>query len=327
MGTDTVVAEVEEKPDRQVRGDKNETIQLSAIISRMINGVPVIRKIETCSPGSAEMALCLTILSDDLESLKFVRDTDENGGGNIAVSSLYLGDVEQVAISNADTHAIGLFIPNQGLIMELIFASPEDWNVWFTGLTVLCSKSVIDKQNMENVESESAEWRTTEVQDTSCIITTSPTGELVALVNELQAQNENLKSMLDTYEGAVDEIKAQLEEEMKGRHHAEKEALRLKKLLMVREETITELSDLIQSLLQKQQSISSIENSAEEFFIGSERKDRKPRVINLMKPNSIRTPATTVSDTVEVPEILQSLEDQLKMLEHRKHILEAMLGQ
>lgn len=295
--------------------------RLSEIVSKMKEGVPVIRKLESCVPGSTEIAMCIAILSDDLQFVKFVRESD-GSNDDITVSVLELAAVEQVAVSNADTHAVGLFIPKEELIMELIFASSDEWSRWLTGLKVLCAKTDSPETVVDVDKSASAESCLTEVQDISCMITNSPMSELVGLVNELQNQNEGLKSMLEEYERAVDEVKVQLNEEIKARRSAENEAVRLRKLMLVREDTITELSELVQSLLRKQACLTSMESCPEEFFIGSERKDRKPlRVTNLMRS----TPVTTLGETDEIPLVLQGMEEQLRILEQRRHLLEGML--
>ena len=293
-------------------------MRFSEIIDRMKEGVPIIRRSETCIPGSLETSMCLAILSDDLACLQFVRES-ESEEDQIAVSTLYLAEVEQVAIANSDKHAVGLLVPGRELILELIFASAEDWHCWFSGLQILCSKN-----KEESISDDSCG---TEMQDNS---SSSPTAELVTLVNELQHQNESLKNVLDGYDKATEEMKNQLSQERELRQRAENQNSRMMKLLLVREETITELSDLVQSLLRKQTKVLE-DDCHEEYFIGSEKKAKSkepsPQITNLLRHSGRSTPATSVSDCMEAPLVLQSLEQQLRLLEQRKNYLEKMLNQ
>jgi hypothetical protein len=309
-----------------------DTFNFSDVIAKMRDGVPVIQKSETCVPGSSEMSMCLILLTDDLASLKLIRQS-ESEEDQIAVSTLHLSEVEQVAVANSEKHAIGLLVPGRELIIEVIFATEEDWNVWYSGLKVLCASSAQTKnEEHHDARSVSGDSCVTEMQDHSCIATASPTAELVALVNELQSQNEGLKDALKRYDGVMEDMRTQLAEERESRDRAESQNLRMKKLLMVREDTITELSELVQSLLKKQAGLSQIHDEGpDEYFIGSERKvrsrDPSPRITNLMRISARSTPATSVSDSMEAPQVLQNLESQLRMLEQRKNFLEKMLEQ
>lgn len=320
--TSDVAPEVDDALDIPDVKSVGPVMRFSEIVDRMKEGVPIIRRSETCVPGSLETSMCLAILSDDLACLQFVRES-ESEEDQIAVSTLYLSEVEQVAIANSDKHAIGLLVPGRELILELIFASAEDWHCWFSGLQILCSK------NKE--ESISGDSCGTEMQDNSCLVTSSsPTAELVTLVNELQQQNESLKNVLDGYDKATEEMKNQLSQERELRQRAENQNSRMMKLLLVREETITELSDLVQSLLRKQTKVLD-DDCHEEYFIGSEKKARSkepsPQITNLLRHSGRSTPATSVSDCMEAPLVLQNLEQQLRLLEQRKNYLEKMLNQ
>jgi hypothetical protein len=86
-----------------------DTFNFSDVIAKMRDGVPVIQKSETCVPGSSEMSMCLILLTDDLASLKLIRQC-ESEEDQIAVSTLHLSEVEQVAVANSEKHAIGLHL-------------------------------------------------------------------------------------------------------------------------------------------------------------------------------------------------------------------------
>jgi hypothetical protein len=148
--------------------------------------------------------------------------------------------------------------------------------------------------------------------------------DLVNLVNDLQSENEKLKTTLIQYDRVVDELKEQLGVAFQANREAEAENAKLTKLLYVREDTITELSQLVQFLIQKQQSLSLRKDCPEEFFIGNERK--VPRLKDLLRNNERVSSATTVSESADTPLVLRNLEGQLKILEDRKQVLESMLA-
>lgn len=296
------------------------------LFEKMLDGTPLIRVISGCSPDLSENVICVAFLTEDLSSIKFLRNRDAEEAG-LSVSVLYFSDIEQVAPSNSHKNAVALLLRKHEVIIELIFALSEDAECWFTGLTALIS--TVSGREPAFCELEAVADNDscgTESQDSTSMstLTTSPVLDLVNLVNDLQSQNEKLKTTLVQYDTVVDELKEQLGVVLQANREAEAENAKLTKLLYVREDTITELSQLVQFLIQKQQSLSLRQDCPEEFFIGNERK--VPRLKDLLRNNERVSSATTVSESADTPLVLRNLEGQLKILEDRKQVLESMLA-
>ena len=299
--------------------------ELERIWKRMMEGTLLIRVMSSCSDQS-ENVICVAFLTQDLSSIKFLRNHDSEEG-DLTVSVLCLTDIDQVAISNSHKNAVGMLLRKHEVIIELVFASREDTECWFTGLKAL----ELTGRDREYAPTEleivaDNDSCGTETQDSMLAspVTTSPVSDLVNLVNDLQSQNAKLKDMLTQYDRVVDELKAQLDGVLQANRKADAENAKLTKLLYVREDTITELSQLVQSLIQKQQSLVARQDCPEEFFIGNETK--VPRIKDLLRNNERVSPATTVSEPTDIPLVLRNLEGQLKILEDRKQLLESMLG-
>ena len=297
--------------EREVPAPGSVMVGLSSMISRMKLGVPLIRRIESCAPDRNEMTLCIAFLSDDLQTIKFVK-SDDAIDSEIAVSTLKLCNVEEVAQSNTDRLAVGLLLPKLELIIELIFASPDDARIWFTVVKLLSSREA----TIDEVQSA-----TTEIQGTDPSVDETPDMELMELVSQLQNQNESLKDTLTRYDSALDDMKRLVEVEKEARRVADDECTRLRRLLLVREDTITELSMLVQTLL-RQQTVSI----------------RRDSVMTTIRPHQIAaptvafskqvagsTPPTSLGSLEDMPDVLQSLSGQLQSLEERKQQLERML--
>jgi hypothetical protein len=282
---------------------------VSAVLARMTEGCPLIRRIDGCSFGQSDTVICVALLSEDLSLLQFIRE-DEAVVDDIKLAGIRVADIDAVAPAKEQKHAIGVLLPKSEMIVELVFASAEDYKHWYTGLRFL-----IAQRQLEAV--------TDEERDGAPVATSSPVGELVELVNELQTQNSNLQNMLNQYDSIVLGLKSQVEDLQRSKRHTEIENLKLKRLLYVREDTINELSSLVQSLIRKQHCLGlPIGEAPEEFFIGTEAKPAK--VTDLLKLADRKSPATTIGD--DPPVVLQNLESQLKTLENRKYVLEAMLA-
>ena len=295
---------------------KDELVnRLSSMVSKMKEGVPLIRRIESGAVDSNEATMCMAFLSDELTSVKFVKK-QEDSPDLLAISHLSLSDVEEVAMSKADKHAIALLIPNENSIVELIFASEEDLECWFYGLKILCADDKVDSTNSE----------ATEIQDESLATSPSPVPELVELVRELQIQNSGLKEVLGHCQSLIDDLKDRADREEEQRIHTENENVKLVKLLVVRDETIGELSNLVQSLITKQSSLVSMHCKPVSSSVPSSRRVSidAPR---LYKPADRSSPATTASSSYfEGTSVLDGLESQLKKLDERKKQLELLLG-
>ena len=91
----------------------------------------------------------------------------------------------------------------------------------------------------------------------------------------LKTQNEDLTGMLNEYEISSANLRSSLEE-------AEKENARLRSLLTVREETISEMSGFMQSLLQKQSTMSK-----EILEATMERRRSVDSVQTMLRPHSL----------------------------------------
>jgi hypothetical protein len=316
MSTDIESAEDPRPVTPEIKQDLANRV--SEMVSRMKEGVPLIRRIESASVDSNEMSMCMAFLSEDLSSLNFVKKEGESDT-QMAISSLNLVDVEEVAISKADKNALALFVPNENLIAELIFASEEDWSCWYYGLKILCASD----------KAESTKSEATEVQDESLATSPSPVPELMELVRELQIQNGGLKEVLSHCQTLIDELKDRADKEEEKRIQSENENSRLIKLLSVRDETIGELATLVQSLIAKQSSLVSM-HAKPSTSSGSSRRSsldvHAPRLYKHSERSSAATPATTTSSSYfEGSSVLEGLESQLKKLDDRKKQLELLL--
>ena len=293
-------------------------IRVSEMVSRMKEGVPLICRIESASVDSNEMSMCMAFLAENLSALNFVKKGGEPDT-EMAISSLSLVDVEEVAISKADKNALALFVPNENLIAELIFASENDWSCWYYGLKILCASD----------KAESTKSEATEVQDESLATSPSPVPELVELVRELQIQNGGLKEVLNHCQTLIDELKDRAEKEEERRIQCEHENSRLVKLLSVRDETIGELATLVQSLIAKQSLVVSMHARPSISSVCSRRSPldvNAPRLYKHSERSSEATPATTTSSSYfEGSSVLEGLESQLKKLDDRKKQLELLL--
>jgi len=280
--------------------------RFTAMVARMKGGAPLIRRIQSDIREKNETALCTAFLSEDLRAIKFVRQENELGR-HISESVLQLSAIDAVGLASSDKLGVGLLMGSEEVIMTLIMASEEDWNCWYSALRVLCARGGGEKE--EDWESSSEE---SEVQE-----------DVPILSGELDEQNEKLQQILNTFSCTVDALRGALREEQRGRKQAELENVRLRKLLLVREETVTDLSLLIQSLLKKQREFVLDDNVTLETDLNSPESRRDSvETINSHRASKSSSTASTPSTSFGV---LETLETQLRQLETRKQQLEDML--
>ena len=299
----------------QERATDRGMLGLTSMISRMKQGVPLIRRIESCAPDRNEMTLCIAFLSEDLQIVKFVK-SDDDSETEISVSALKLCNVEEVALSLADRFAVGLLLPKLELIIELIFASVDDAEIWYSVFKLLCSKPASGPESLSDVASEA-----TDVQETVPSVDATQNMEVLELISDLQRQNEALKTTLLQYDDALVDMKRSLDLEKDARQAAAAENARLQNLLLVREETITELSLLVQTLI-RQQTFVSRRDSVMTTIRPHEIMAPK---LGLAKPIAASTAASSLGSFSETPDVLHTLSEQLGGLEERKRQLERML--
>lgn len=301
-----------------VAEDKVQLVsRFTEMICKMKEGVPLIRRIQSDIREKNETTICMAFLSDDLAAIKFVKQSEEPGK-EISVSVMELSAIDAVGYSTSDKHGVGLLIGSEEIIVTLIFASEEDWTCWYSSLRVLCARGAVD----EDWEQSSQDTAVQHEDDGALI------PELVSLVGELQKQNSELKEMMNNFSHTVGTLRSALEEEEQKRKAAEAGNVRLKKLLLVREDTVGELSVLIQTLLKKQREIMEDDSRVmapkiDKYFIGSamsSRRDSTETADLLSRPSTASTP--TRSDY----SVLGGLESQLRQLEARKQQLEKMLA-
>lgn len=300
----------------RVAEDKVQLVsRFTDMIVKMKEGVPLIRRIQSDIREKNETTICMAFLSDDLTAIKFVKHSDEPGK-EISVSVMELSAIDAVGYSTSDKHGVGLLIGSEEIIVTLIFASDEDWTCWYSSLRVLCARGPVD-EDWEKSSQDTA----VQPEDGALV------PELVSLVGELQKQNSELKEMMNKFSGTVETLRNALEEEQKLRKGAEADNVRLKKLLIVREETVGELSGLIQSLLKKQREIMEEDKRVvvpkiDNYFIGSaisSRRDSTETADLMSRPSTASTPTRCDYS------VLGGLESQLRQLEARKQQLETML--
>ena len=283
--------------------------RFTAMIASMKGGAPLIRRIQSDIREKNETALCTAFLSEDLREIKFVRQENEFGQ-DISESFLQLSAIDAVGLASSDKLGVGLLIGSEEVIMTLIMASEEDWNCWFSALRVLCARGGGEKE--EDWESSSEE---TAVQE-----------DVPILSGELDEQNEKLQQILNTFSCTVDALRGALREEQRGRKQAELENVRLRKLLLVREETVTDLSLLIQSLLKKQREFVLDDNMT---MLKTDLNSPESRRDSVETINNSSHRAYKSSSRASTPStsfgVLETLETQLRQLETRKQQLEDML--
>jgi hypothetical protein len=214
-------------------GQTHVTDKLRQVVHIMQDGAPVIRHIETaCSAKDKVPAIdmCIVRLSHDMTQIRF--DSEASGTFCAGIfDALDISTIEQVAASNLDKHAVGLLIPEREIIIELIFASEEDWKNWLYGLEILCANFRTKKEGSLTPD--------TSVSDDGIV------SDLLEMVEELKAHNEALIGINDRYELSLENATRQLQIE-------KSKNANLYCLLSIKDSNISELSNLVTSLLQQQ---------------------------------------------------------------------------
>lgn len=255
------VPEVDEKSDSMISD------RFGSNFGRMKEGCPVIRRVETENAYKLpEMVMCVASLADDLKSIKFVR-TDDFDPDYVSVSVVLVSEVERVSASDIDKFAVALLISGQEMIMELIFATEEDWSIWLSGLATLCP----DLQREEPCASK---------------VTIS---ELIEVIEEMQKQNKNLRSMLSRYED-MDASSMEL---------LRIENADLRSVLYIRDDTIGEMSVLVQSLIEKQSVLTAQIAGQKEDSVSSAATTMRPHITPLILKKNLNTVSTTDLDITE----------------------------
>jgi hypothetical protein len=279
-------------------------------LERMKQGVPLIRRNDFGNKDGSEMMMCMAFLSEDLYRIRFVKQ-DTHTKGEISVSYLRLSDVDRIAQSNADKHAVALLVPSENMVMELIFAGAEDWSVWYNGLKRLMRPSSTCTENHKIQLHEKAS-----------------SGKVCELLNEIQEQNRNLKEVVSTHQSMILDMSTLLK-------RRESEIAQMKRLLELRDGTISELSNLLRSFISKQSSIEdflvynpsiSFSNSTSDSSAVEVSKCSRVQTDDYFLKNSDRvgTPPTSVSTSFDSTAVIEGLENQLRMLDERKRHLQAL---
>lgn len=286
--------------------DPGETLEsVSEMIIKMKSGATLVRY---CDIGSASTTskpaahTCSARLSDSLEEILFVVQ-GEKRAPEVSDSVLQLSRVEQVEASSLDKFSVVLLLPLDMEIIELIFASEEDWRTWLYGLRVLCTKKVSTKDlNMTQIQAEESP-------------SPAQLTELYGLVDQLESQNVILRSIKLGYEATFEEAKNSLKTK-------DEEICNLRNLLELRDETIRELTASVHSLLVKQNILSS---KLADSYSSVGRDPPRPNKSDNIALASSKT--STASGSLDLGvQGLDRLEDQLKKLDERKRQLERLLA-
>ena len=274
----------------------------------MKEGVPLIRRIDSLESES-EVTMCMAFLDDNLRSIRFVRQENDQSK-EFSVASLSLPLIERIAHSCTDRHAIALMVPSESMIMELIFASEEDWTRWYSGLKRLVPPSGDEPCIDGGPEIDQGQF--------------SQNPGVVQVMDGMEVENMNLKEALSIHKNMILDLSSVVIE--KGRQISH-----LKQLLDIRDKTIAEQSNIIESLINNQSRIASLFShiplirSPTNQLAQSSNECLDPMGSALLK-NSLRpkTSITSISTSFNSVEVIDGLENQLKQLDERKRQLQVL---
>ncbi len=304
----------EPQEDTGADADAIESFEsVSKTILRMKSGAPIVRYSEVGSSGvnrKPDVQMCFAYLNDSMDQIVFVLHPKSDVVYDSPLSVLLLSKVEQVEASNIDKFSVALLLPEELEIAELIFATEEDWNCWLCGLKALCSRQIRSDETQEQCDEPQEE-----------LDQSSPDlEELYSLVDRLENQNDLLKRIKAEYEISLNDANETLERKDGEIHN-------LKLLLELRDDTIRELSGSLHSLVTKQSIIvAKLTSSSCSGYAVPLELDKAPlKPIQLNHGLTHSSKSTSGSGTFELKG-LQSLEEQLKLLNERKRHLESLLA-